>query len=86
MELASVVPPYVATPLELLPFRAVMLAPERVGDPASARALARPYRDVAARLEQWIAQGRATADTAPPARPPTTVNAAMVATSERRGI
>ncbi|WP_224279324.1 DUF1015 family protein [Nocardioides lacusdianchii] len=65
MEPASVVPPYVATPLELLPFRAVMLAPERVGDPASARALARPYRDVAARLEQWIAQGRATADSAP---------------------
>ena len=42
-----VVPPYVAKPLELLPFRAVMLAPTRVGDPASARALARPYRDVA---------------------------------------
>ncbi len=65
MDFATVVPPYVAKPLELLPFRAVMLAPARVGDPASARALARPYRDVAARLAQWIEQGRAHADTAP---------------------
>ena len=29
----------------------------RVGDPASARALARPYRDVATRLTQWIDRG-----------------------------
>lgn len=65
MDLADVVPPYVAKPLELRPFRAVMLAPGRVGDPASARALARPYRDVSARLGQWIDRGRATADTAP---------------------
>ncbi len=65
MDFASVVPPYVAKPLELLPFRAVMLAPARVGDPASARALARPYRDVSTRLMQWIDQGRATADTSP---------------------
>lgn len=65
MDYATVVPPYVAKPLTLLPFRAVMLAAGRVGDPASARALARPYRDVAARLMQWIEQGRASADTAP---------------------
>lgn len=65
MDPATVVPPYVAKPLTLLPFRAVMLAAGRVGDPASARALARPYRDVAARLEEWIAQGRATSDSAP---------------------
>jgi hypothetical protein len=65
MDFATVVPPYVAKPLQLLPFRAVMLAPERVGDPASARALARPYRDVAARLAQWISQGRAAEDSAP---------------------
>lgn len=65
MDFATVVPPYVAKPLQLLPFRAVMLAPERVGDPASARALARPYRDVAARLSQWISQGRAVEDSAP---------------------
>ncbi len=65
MDFASVVPPYVAKPLTLRPFRAVMLAPGRVGDPASARALARPYRDVAARLTQWIERGYATADAAP---------------------
>ncbi|MCP3423879.1 DUF1015 family protein [Nocardioides pinisoli] len=65
MDSATVVPPYVAKPLELLPFRAVMLSPARVGDPASARALARPYRDVAARLGQWIDRGDACTDTAP---------------------
>ncbi|RYC07102.1 DUF1015 family protein [Nocardioides zhouii] len=65
MDFARDVPPYVAKPLELLPFRALMLAPARVGDPASARALARPYRDVAARLLDWIEQGRAIADSGP---------------------
>lgn len=65
MDFAPVVPPYVAKPLTLLPFRAVMLAAGRVGDPASARALARPYRDVATRLAQWIDEGRAIADTSP---------------------
>jgi uncharacterized protein (DUF1015 family) len=65
MDPATIVPPYVAKPLELLPFRAVMLAPARVGDPTSARALARPYRDVAARLTQWIERGLATSDTGP---------------------
>ncbi len=65
MDFATDVAPYVAKPLTLLPFRAVMLAPGRVGDPASARALARPYRDVSARLTEWIEQGRATADPSP---------------------
>lgn len=65
MDFATVVPPYVAKPLTLAPFRAVMLAPGRVGDPASARALARPYRDVAGRLLDWIRQGRAHEDTSP---------------------
>ena len=65
MDFATDVPPYVAKPFELLPFRALMLAPARVGDPSSARALARPYRDVAARLATWIEEGRAVADTAP---------------------
>lgn len=65
MDSATIVPPYVAKPLELMPFKAVMLSPERVGDPASARALARPYRDVATRLTQWIERGRASTDTAP---------------------
>lgn len=65
MDFATVVPPYVAKPLTLSPFRAVMLAPARVGDPASARALARPYRDVAGRLLDWIRQGWAREDSAP---------------------
>ncbi len=65
MDFATVVPPYVAKPLTLSPFRAVMLTPARVGDPASARALARPYRAVASRLLDWIAQGWAREDTSP---------------------
>jgi uncharacterized protein (DUF1015 family) len=59
------VPPYVAGPLELLPFRALSLAPRRVGDPASARAFARPYRGVSQRLETWCRRGLATRDDAP---------------------
>ena len=47
------VPPYVAGPLQLSPFRALSLAPRRVGDPASARAFARPYRGVPQRLQTW---------------------------------
>ena len=35
------------------PFRALSLAPRRVGDPASARAFARPYRGVPQRLQTW---------------------------------
>ncbi|MBS2937917.1 DUF1015 family protein [Nocardioides sp. J2M5] len=65
MDVAAIVPPYVAKPFRLVPFTAVMLAPGRVGDPASARALARPYRDVATRLTRWIDEGRASADQAP---------------------
>jgi uncharacterized protein (DUF1015 family) len=56
---------YVAQPLHLAPFSAVMLAPTRVGDPASLRAFARPYRDVSARLSQWIKQGAAHEDERP---------------------
>lgn len=65
MDFETAAAPYVAKPLTLKPFRAVMLAPGRVGDPASARALARPYRDVAARLTRWIDQRRASTDTSP---------------------
>ncbi len=65
MDFAPATTPYVAKPLRLRPFRAVMLAPDRVGDPASARALARPYREVAARLAHWITQDRAVQDTSP---------------------
>ncbi len=58
-------PPYVAKPLRLEPFRALLLAPARVGDPASARAFARPYRAVAERLRTWEANGRVTHDAVP---------------------
>jgi len=53
-----VTPPYVAGPLRLRPFRGLMLSPGRIGDPASARAFARPYRDVARRLNRWEEQGQ----------------------------
>lgn len=59
------VPPYVAGPLQLLPFRALTLAPRRVGDPASARAFARPYRGVPQRLDTWRKRGLATRDDEP---------------------
>jgi uncharacterized protein (DUF1015 family) len=59
------VPPYVAGPLQLRPFRALSLAPRRVGDPASARAFARPYRGVAQRLESWRRRGLASHDDEP---------------------
>jgi uncharacterized protein (DUF1015 family) len=53
------VPPYVAGPLHLQPFRAYALAPRRVGDPASARVFARPYRAVPQRLDTWLRRGLA---------------------------
>lgn len=62
---AVVTPPYVGGPLRLVPFRALMLAPSRIGDPSSARAFARPYRDVAARLTRWERQGRISQDAEP---------------------
>lgn len=52
-----ITPPYVAGPLTLSPFSALMLAPHRVGDPSTGRAFARPYRGVAARLDRWQAKG-----------------------------
>jgi len=62
---AVVTPPYVAGPFRLDPFRALMLSPSRVGDPASARAFARPYRNVARRLESWEQQGHVHRDPEP---------------------
>lgn len=53
----TVAPAYVAGPLRMEPFRGLMLSPGRVGDPASARAFARPYRDVAERLRRWEERG-----------------------------
>lgn len=60
-----VTPPYVAGPLRLAPFRGLMLTPGRIGDPASARAFARPYRDVAARLTAWKRRGQLQQDDRP---------------------
>jgi uncharacterized protein (DUF1015 family) len=55
----------VAGPFRLHPFRGLVLSPQRVGDPASARAFARPYRDVTARLKRWERQGHITRDAEP---------------------
>lgn len=62
---AVVTPPYVAGPLRLEPFRGLMLDPRRVGDPASARLYARPYRAVASRLGSWIDRGDVVEDDSP---------------------
>lgn len=55
----------VAGPARLEPFPAVRLSPARVGDPASARLLARPYRSVPERIERWSRLGNLERDTAP---------------------
>lgn len=60
-----VTPPYVAGPLCLEPFAALMLAPARVGNPTTGRAFARPYKDVSARLLRWQARGFVRADREP---------------------
>jgi uncharacterized protein (DUF1015 family) len=52
-------PPYVGGPIRLTPFRALSLVPRRVGDPASARVFARPYRAVPHRLSVWQRRGLA---------------------------
>jgi uncharacterized protein (DUF1015 family) len=62
---AVVCPPHVARPLRLLPFRALMLAASRIGEPASVRVLTRPYRTVAGRLERWEQHGHLTRDEQP---------------------
>lgn len=62
---AVVSPPHVARPLRLLPFHALMLAPGRIGEPASVRALTRPYRTVASRLERWQQRDQLTRDEVP---------------------
>jgi len=62
---SAVTPPYVEGPLRLEPFQGLMLSPSRIGDPASARAFARPYRDVAARLARWERQGHISRDPEP---------------------
>jgi uncharacterized protein (DUF1015 family) len=62
---APAAPPYVVKPFTLRPFRALMLAASGIGDPASARAFARPYRQVAQRLAAWEADGRLQRDDVP---------------------
>jgi uncharacterized protein (DUF1015 family) len=51
-------PPSVGRPLRLLPFRGWRLMPGRIGDPATSRLFARPYRDVSARLDGWREAGQ----------------------------
>lgn len=62
---AVVVPPYLAPPLRLAEFSALRLAPSRVGDPASARAFARPYSSVNKRLNEWRRRGHVLRDDTP---------------------
>jgi uncharacterized protein (DUF1015 family) len=60
-----VMAPHVAGPLRLVPFRAIMLAPSRIGGPASGRAFARPYRAVNSRLARWRSEGQLSWDETP---------------------
>jgi hypothetical protein len=62
---AVVTPPYVAGPFRLEPFAAMRLRPNRVGDPSTGRAFARPYKTVAARLVRWQERGRLVQDSEP---------------------
>lgn len=62
---AVVTPPYVGRPLRLEPFHALRMNPRRVGDPASRRLFARPYRAVAGRLSQWQERGQLRRDAEP---------------------
>jgi hypothetical protein len=59
---APVPPPYVVKPFRLVPFHGLMLSASGVGDPASARAFARPYREVPERLKDWQVSGRIRRD------------------------
>ena len=52
-------------PIALRPFRGVRLSPQKVANPATARAFARPYRDVAKRLSQWQRDGYVDIDLEP---------------------
>ncbi len=65
MDPSLVSPPSVGRPLRLLPFRGWQLAPGRIGDPATARLFARPYREVADRLAGWLEAGQFVQDPDP---------------------
>ncbi|NPC99023.1 DUF1015 family protein [Nocardioides sp. zg-DK7169] len=62
---AVVVPPHVARPLRLLPFRALMLPPARGPRGTVERALGRPGARVEELLARWAAEGRLTHDDTP---------------------
>ena len=55
----------VAGPIQLRRFTGLTLSAGRVGDPASARAFARPYRAVPDRLQKWEHQGHLRRDESP---------------------
>ncbi|WP_228943517.1 DUF1015 family protein [Nocardioides sp. Leaf374] len=61
----TVTPPYVAGPLHLGPFRALRMAPLRVGDPATARTFGRSQRKVLDRLARWEEHGQVARDRVP---------------------
>jgi len=62
---APVAPPVVVKPFRIVPFRALRLAPSAVGDPASARVFARPYRNVPDRILSWESSRRILHDDEP---------------------
>lgn len=59
------IPASPARPVELRPFRGVRLSPQKVANPSTARAFARPYRDVASRLARWQDEGFVAVDLEP---------------------
>ncbi len=61
----TVIPPSVGRPLRLLPFRGWRLTAGRIGDPATARLFARPYREVSERLDGWATSGQLLRDSEP---------------------
>ncbi|MFT4263363.1 MAG: DUF1015 family protein [Nocardioides sp.] len=65
MDPRPVMPLPLAGPLTLSPFRATMLQPGLVGDPASARLFGRPWRGVGGRLDSWERRRKVVQDQTP---------------------
>lgn len=59
------VPASPARPFRLRRFRGVRLSPQKVANPGTARAFARPYHHVARRLAEWQAEGYVELDNEP---------------------
>lgn len=59
------VPASPARPFRLRRFRGIRLSPQKVANPGTARAFARPYHHVARRLAEWQAQGFVDLDSEP---------------------